>query len=204
MSSERSGLRSLLGLPVLYRWFDAALGGPRMRSAFVAEVARIAPGDKVLDVGCGPGHILEHLPDVDYLGCDTNERYVDEARERYGARGRFVHAGIQDLAEGDVQFDVALSTGVLHHLDDDQARSLFEYAHRALRPGGRLCTLDGCYAPGQHPVARRLLANDRGRYVRTEAAYVALARERFAKVESRVRHDALRIPYTHVFLTCEK
>ena len=45
---------------------------------------------------------------------------------------------------------------------------------KALRPGGVLFTLDGCYAAGQPRLAKWLLDNDRGVHVReAEGAYVA-------------------------------
>ena len=61
-------------------------------------------------------------------------------------------------------------------------------------------TIDPCFAPGQSPVARWLLRRDRGRFVRTRPAYLALAREAYPSVESDLRHDLLRIPYTHLVM----
>ena len=97
-----------------------------------------------------------------------------------------------------------LANGIVHHLDDGEARQLFDIAHRALAHGGRLITYDNVYVENQHWFARWLIARDRGKAVRSREGYEALARERFARVESAVLHDTLRVPYTILVMSCEK
>ena len=91
---------------------------------------------------------------------------------------------------------------MLHHLDDESAGHLLGIARLALRPGGRLVTLDGAYAPGQSSIARMLLARDRGRFVRPANDYLVLAKRSFGSVSIDVRHDLLRIPYTLAIMEC--
>ena len=91
---------------------------------------------------------------------------------------------------------------MLHHLDDETAAKLFTLARLALQPNGRLITFDGCYSPGQSRVAHWLLGRDRGKFVRTRAQYERLASACFSKVECHLRHDLLRIPYTHLIMRC--
>ena len=95
-----------------------------------------------------------------------------------------------------------LAAGVLHHLDDTRAVSLFNLARKALKPGARLVTFDGCFVAGQPKLARFVVSRDRGQYVRESAEYAKLAEQVFPQVRSFVRHDLLRIPYTHVILQC--
>src|SRR5205823_7002829 len=94
------------------------------------------------------------------------------------------------------------ATGVLHHLDDKEAIDLFQVARAALKPGGKLITFDGCFCEGQSRIARYLLERDRGKFVRTAEAYVALARKAFENVEVTLRHDLLRLPYSHIIMKC--
>jgi SAM-dependent methyltransferase len=200
-------MRSLLSHPALFELFSRLVGAEHIRSVYVRDFVRPKEGDRVLDIGCGPADILPHLPRVDYFGFDISPRYIDSARKRFGERGRFFCENVsaeslsRDQAES---FDIALASGVLHHLTDDEATSLFQTARRALRPGGRLVTFDGCYEPGQSPFARYLLSKDRGRHVRDRAGYVSLAQRVFGDVRATVRHDLLRIPYTHIILECPK
>jgi SAM-dependent methyltransferase len=197
------GFYSLLTLPSVYRLFDSFVRGGNWH-IYISEYVRPVPGEKVLDIGCGPGDILENLPAVDYLGFDINPGYVEAARKRFGNRGRFFcgDVGLTAIDQEAGSFDLVLATGVLHHLDDDRAVSLFNLARRALKPGARLITYDGCYVTGQSKLARFVVSRDRGQYVRESAEYARLAAQVFPRVKSSVRHDLLRIPYTHLILQC--
>ena len=68
-------------------------------------------------------------------------------------------------------FDIVLALGVLHHLDDNEALTLFQIAHDAMKPGGRLVTIDGVWTDDQSHIVKYLLSRDRGRFVRSEAGY---------------------------------
>ena len=101
-------------------------------------------------------------------------------------------------------FDIVIAHGLVHHLDDDQAREFFETARSALRAGGRVVTADGCYVPEQNRFAHYLLAGDRGKFVRTRPHYERLARSVFPQVVSDIRHDFFRVPYTLIVLQCSE
>ena len=93
-----------------------------------------------------------------------------------------------------------LAIGLLHHLPEELAFGLFRTAKRALKPGGRLVTLDGCYTQGQSIAARFMLSRDRGKYVRKAGEYVDLALTVFTDVKSFVLNRQLRIPYTYLVM----
>jgi hypothetical protein len=94
-----------------------------------------------------------------------------------------------------------MGIGVLHHLDDTTARQFVMIAKAALKQGGRILTLDPCFAPGQNPIARFLIARDRGQHVRNPDGYLALADGAGLNATGKVVHQAW-IPYTHWIMEC--
>ncbi|WP_439628050.1 class I SAM-dependent methyltransferase [Gemmata sp.] len=198
-----AGVKAILSRPWAYRLFQRAVGAARLRAVYVRRYVRPFPGARVLDIGCGPGDILDSLPGTRYVGVDLSPEYIREARERYGPRGEFVCRSVSDLVvEHAGSFDIVLANGVLHHLDDTEADSLLAVARQALGPGGRFVSFDGCYAPGQNRFARWMLDHDRGTHVRRREEYLRLARARFPAVESHLHHRLLNIPYTHLVMVC--
>jgi SAM-dependent methyltransferase len=156
-----------------------------------------------VDIGCGTGELVRYLPETDYVGFDARKEYVQAAQARHGQRGRFLHARVGNAPlVSEAPFDLAIAFGVIHHLDDAEADLLFAEARSALKPGGRLVTYDPCRVTGQSRVARWLISMDRGRAIRTPAALGKLAAAHFSDIRTDVRHDFLRIPYTHVVLEC--
>jgi len=136
------------------------------------------------------------------VGFDASNDYIQQARKRF-PKARFACARVADYALAQPSyFDVVLALGIVHHLDDSEAVQLFRIAWDALKPGGKLVTLDGVWMNGQSTSARYLLARDRGQFIRTKEAYIRLASRFFLNIEGSVRNDLLRIPYPHVILEC--
>lgn len=194
---------AILRFPAVYRTFARLIGGNVWRN-YLDGYVQPRTAEKVLDIGCGPGDVLKFLPEVLYTGVDISPEYIEAARSRFGQKGRFLcgDVGTVTIEQERGTFGLVLATGVLHHLDDARAARLFELASVALAPGGRLITYDGCYVTGQSPIAKWLLRSDRGKFVRTPERYQSLAGEWFSCVEPNLRHDLLRVPYTHLIMRC--
>lgn len=195
--------RRLLSISSIYGSFQKLLKRGDGTSRLVREILQIGSGQRVLDIGCGPAEILAHLPDgVDYTGYDAEPNYIAAARARYGSRGSFAVRAVSPEAMADIgTFDVVMSLGVLHHLMDADADTVFASAAKVLRPGGHVVTLDGAYVDGQNPIARLLLALDRGKHVRAPDGYASIARRYFREVKVTVFHDLIAVPYTHCIMT---
>ncbi len=77
---------NVLKIPAVYMLVQRAVGADRARHECIDALAPRA-GERIVDVGCGPAYYLGDLPEVDYHGFDTDERYIEWARERWGSRG---------------------------------------------------------------------------------------------------------------------
>ncbi len=204
MSQINNGIRSILSIPAVYGLFGKLIGGSHSGTTLVKEYIRPKAGDKLLDIGCGPGDILRYLPEnVEYTGFDASHQYIEAAQKRYGNRATFIceQVNTTNLKEPS-HFDIVLAIGILHHLDDAEALQLFKIAHAALKNGGRLITMDGVFMEKQSPIARWIISKDRGQNVRTQEGYFELASQVFPNISNDIRHNLLRIPYTHFILEC--
>ncbi len=94
-----SGLLGWLKVPSVYNLFSAAVGGNALRRSLIQNHVRARPGDKVIDIGCGPAQVLQSLPDVDYLGIDINPDYIAFARRTHGEQGNFLSLATRNHSE---------------------------------------------------------------------------------------------------------
>jgi SAM-dependent methyltransferase len=201
-----AGLLRWLKVPFLYNLFQGVVGGNALRRRIIQNHARARPGDKVIDIGCGPAQALQSLPNVEYLGLDINPDYIAFARRTYRDKGSFVVGDTRSL-RGDLRFkdaDIVIAVSVLHHLDDEEAADCIGFAHDALKRGGRLICHDACWIPNQGALSRYIMSTDRGRNIRTEQQYRQLAAKVFRSVRAWIDTKPMRIPYVTIVLECEK
>ena len=196
-------ISSILSHPKLYLAYQTVVGGIEARRKCVTQYVGSDRKQVVLDIGCGPGYALTWLVEPEYYGFDISKPYIEHAKNRFGAQGQFFCQPFgEQFLDRIPPADVALLMGVVHHLDDNETVALFRTIRRALKSGGRLLTLDGCYRDGQSSIARWLLRSDRGGFVRDEIGYRTLAGSVFSDVRSTVREDFFRIPYTTIVMEC--
>jgi SAM-dependent methyltransferase len=146
----------LIGDAARYDTLSRLLLGPFL-ARIAADIAAAAPnGARVLEVGCGPGHLSTRLAHhgFDVTGLDLDPAMIARAQAntgRAGNRGRrrpsFLVGDVAALAFPDRSFDLVVSTLSMHHWADPAA-GLAEIG-RVLRPGARALIWD--FRPGVRP-----------------------------------------------------
>lgn len=185
----KEAIRSLHGVLEISTGYSFLLVASRAiagRRVFMKDYSQIQPGNRVLEIGCGPGTNLEFMPEgTQYTGCDYNAEYIEFAQKKYRGKATFVCLSVDDLPAANLgEFDVALVIGVLHHITDDQVRAMAKGAQKVLRKGGSLLVWEPCWTETQSTLDRFMLSIDRGRHVRTATKYALLLEETFGRIET--------------------
>jgi len=113
----------------------------RVEKDLVLEMARIRPGEKALDVGCGTGNFSFMLAQkgLEVVGLDISPHMLKQAWKKAEGENislEFVQGNIYDLPFNDETFDLVLSVTAFEFLSDPKAAA--SEAWRCVKPGGRL------------------------------------------------------------------
>src|SRR5215475_211624 len=121
------------------RWdatlYDGSHGFVHRLGAGVVELLDPKPGERVLDVGCGTGHLTKKIADAGAtaLGVDASAAMIAEARRNFPDL-RFEIASATEM-RFQQPFDAVFSNAALHWVRPPEAAVARMY--EALRPGGR-------------------------------------------------------------------
>lgn len=138
MTHEASSLMGARAYDLFTR--TAFLGRRQHVYLRLARDAGISVGDRVLDLGCGPGPLTRAAallagPTGTVIGLDAEPAMVEFA-SRQG--GDYIIGDAARPAFADASFDVVVSALALHHVEIPDRDEVFRQAHRLLAPGGRL------------------------------------------------------------------
>lgn len=172
----------------------------RTHGGELAALTRVRPGDRLLDLGCGPGEsafgMVDHVPGLRVTGLDASAAMVTLARMRQRLPGNggdvtFLHGEAMDLPFPSGSFDAVVGHSFLY-LVPDAARVLSE-SLRVLRPGGWCAFLEpspyaGDFLPAE--IARRTAAEPR--FVASLALWRVASRGYGRYDEPRFRREFIR------------
>ncbi len=126
------------GAGEIWNW-ESPAGRVRWKRRVQMLTGHLAPGDTVLELGCGTAYFTRELAETgaSITAIDISPELLQAARESCPAPNvAFEVQNACDLSYADGQFDSVVGSSVLHHLEINQAlRQIF----RVLKPGGRIC-----------------------------------------------------------------
>ena len=157
--------------------YDEALAKATERTYLMPEIVKqrsmtiqalhLRIGEKVLDVGCGPGLLAQDMAlavgeNGRIHGIDNSAPMIRMATERCAPYPQvtFAEQSATDITEEENSYDVVTCTQVLLYVDDPQ--SAVNSMYRTLKPGGRIAVIETdwrgvVFNSSDHTLTRRLL-----------------------------------------------
>jgi ubiquinone/menaquinone biosynthesis C-methylase UbiE len=152
MPSESGGYLPALRFRALTRLYDPVIRFTTREGRFkelLVEQAAPAPGQRILDLGCGTGtlaiQVKQREPGAEVAGLDADPEMLSQARskaERAGVKLELTEGYSTALPYESQSFDRVLSTLFFHHLDPEPKRQSAREIARVLRKGGELHVAD--------------------------------------------------------------
>lgn len=99
----------------------------------------LSPSMRVLELGCGPGNVTEHIASAtkEIVATDFSEKMIERAKATVKLDNvTFEVADAKNLPYPDASFDAVVTSNMLHVIDDPEA--VLAQARRVLKPGGTL------------------------------------------------------------------
>ncbi|HXW55468.1 MAG TPA: methyltransferase domain-containing protein [Candidatus Cybelea sp.] len=132
----------------LYDPLQRLLGGDAARRPLLDQ-AVLAPGQRVLDIGCGTGTLAALLkslyPEVHVVGLDPDPKALARAGRKAARAGfsiRFDRGFSGELPYADASFDRVFSSYMFHHLNAGDRQKTLREVRRVLGPAGSFHMVD--------------------------------------------------------------
>lgn len=189
-------IKNILNNPTLYHLSQKFFLADNFRKKLLKKLITKKNID-VLDIGCGPGNMINYLSFNRYFGFDTDKKYIEFAKKKYldciFFCEKFTKLSLKKISK----VDVVILFGVLHHISNDEVLDLIKNLKLALKKIQKIIILDPVYVKNQNKIAKFLIDNDRGDFVRTEKGYLDLFKKSRTTFTHKIYNQKI-IPYTNI------
>ena len=202
MTQRKNQIYNFINNPLIYKIIQGVMSGTSFRNSIIKK--NITKNNlKILDIGCGPAQILEHIPQCDYYGYDIDRRSIQYAKKKYYQKNyhfyckKFNKTELKKLPK----FDFIIFFGILHHLSNKEVYEILKLCKKIMKKNSKLLTEDPILIENQNVIAKFLIKKDRGLNVRNKQEYINLLKKHFKKIKNKVTHQYF-IPYTWFTTVC--
>ena len=199
-------MKQILSHPLAYNFLQNLLSKKKSRGLLIEKYVKPNKKDHILDLGCGPGRLIDSLPKgIQYTGIDLSTDYIEDAKLRYGNKYNFICNNILGVNFSNLGFfNIVIASGFFHHIDNKTINQLLMNLKHCTNNQSKLVSIDPCFVDNQNWISKLLVSNDRGNYVRNKTDYVKNLKKHFNEVEAFMHDDLLRIPYNHCICICSE
>jgi ubiquinone/menaquinone biosynthesis C-methylase UbiE len=114
---------------LVIRWIE------RRRVSLIIGLLEAKEGDRILEVGCGAGNILEHVRQGQLFGIDLSRYLLNKAKKRLAGRKAGLSISLGEILPfTDDCFERLFCSEVLEHVPNP--RTIVEEMVRVIKPGG--------------------------------------------------------------------
>jgi ubiquinone/menaquinone biosynthesis C-methylase UbiE len=179
--------------PLTARW----PAGNKMR-AVVIDAMKLAPGQRLLELGCGSGRLAIQIqrkwPDIAITAVDGNSDIMKVAKQKAEEAGADIDFVLGDFTTCPLEgiYDRVYSTLVLHHLNLEAKQEVFARLRGLLAEDGKFVIADFTghhHGPGQAILSKLSTLSDPlgGKQTHRDGSFEAAMRDTFPVVRSVAR-----------------
>lgn len=188
---------NLLKYDVFYDQYQKLVGGVQYRKRIIQDLQKLQK-PSFLDLGCGTASICSILDkEINYYGVDNSTTYLKRAKQNF-PQFSFTEADV-----GSNQWNnkikitsplIATGLGLLHHLNDEQAKNFLIGCRSVLDKDSILFTVDPIITDSSSKIAKWFAKNDRGQYVRGTNAMRFLFKDNGFEPTIKIKRNQFNIP----------
>jgi len=189
-------IKNLLNIPTIYHLSQKVFLADNFRKKLLKKILTNRNLD-ILDIGCGPGNMINYLSFNKYYGFDTDKKYIKYAKNKYKNCIFFCERFTKLSLKKITKVDLVLLFGILHHISDDEVLKLIDVLKLSLKKNSKIITLDPVYIKKQNRISKFLIDNDRGNFVRTTKDYLNLLKKTGITFSYKIYNQKI-VPYTYI------
>jgi hypothetical protein len=190
----------LLKNPNLYRFYQKSVRGKFDEYDFFKFIfkKKIFGNIRMLDICCGDSFVLDYIHEYidDYLGVDSNEKYLKKCRQQWG-KFNFINLDLNDQKniEHFIKFkpNFIFINGAIHHLDDETIKSIKSFITNNF-PNSYFLSVDPI-KNDNNLINSIMLRLDRGKFIRNKSQYEELMKP----FRSFVINDFYKMDFENIF-----
>tara|TARA_B110000305_G_C19432705_1_gene637119 strand:+ start:1534 stop:2124 length:591 start_codon:yes stop_codon:yes gene_type:complete len=189
-------IKNILNNPLIYKLSQKIFLADAFRKRILKELI-VEKNLSILDIGCGPGNMIKYLSFNKYFGFDNDIKYISYASKKYKDCNFFCEIFSKSSINKIDKVDVVMLFGLLHHISNNEALELLENVKLTLKKNSKIVILDPVLIDSQNPIAKFLIKNDRGKFVRTVDEYQEIFKQTNLRTSYKIYHQKI-VPYTHI------